>query len=88
MIAAMRRARTPVERGTSAMEGARRIGLMAGAPLAGALVATVGPVSTLLADAAALLLAALLVLALVPGEPRRPPPPTTAPTPPGSARAS
>ncbi|MEU9447538.1 MFS transporter [Streptomyces sp. NPDC048277] len=72
LIAAMRRAETPVERGTSAMEGARRIGTMAGAPLAGLLVASVGPVPTLLADAAALLLAAVLVRALVPGEPPAP----------------
>ncbi|MEU5084232.1 MULTISPECIES: MFS transporter [Streptomyces] len=68
-VAAMRRAGTPVERGTSAMEGARRIGLMAGAPLGGVLVAAVGPVLTLLTDGAALLLSALLVLAFLPGEP-------------------
>ncbi|QNP74889.1 MFS transporter [Streptomyces roseirectus] len=72
VIAAMRRAGTPVERGTSAMEGARRIGTMAGAPLAGLLVATVGPVPTLCADAAALLLAAALVHTLVPSEPAAP----------------
>lgn len=72
VIGAMRRAGTPVERGTSAMEGARRIGTMAGAPLAGLLVASFGPVPTLCADAAALLLCAILVRALVPAEPRAP----------------
>ncbi|MFF3941850.1 MFS transporter [Streptomyces phaeofaciens] len=72
VIGAMRRAGTPVERGTSAIEGARRIGTMAGAPLAGLLVASVGPVRTLCADAAALSLSAILVRALVPAEPRAP----------------
>ncbi|MPY36481.1 MFS transporter [Streptomyces adustus] len=72
VISAMRRAGTPVERGTSAMEGARRVGTMAGAPLAGLLVASVGPVPTLCADAAALLLCAILVRALVPADPRAP----------------
>ncbi|NBM18192.1 MFS transporter [Streptomyces sp. GC420] len=70
VIGAIRRAGTPVERGTSAVEGARRIGTMAGAPLAGLLVASAGPVPTLCADAAALLLCAILVRALVPAGPR------------------
>ncbi|MFH0178760.1 MFS transporter [Streptomyces cacaoi] len=69
---AIERAGTSVERGTSAMEGARRIGIMAGTPLAGLLVASVGSVPTLCADTAALLLSAALVLALVPDQPRTP----------------
>lgn len=72
VIAAMHLAGTSVERGTGAMEGARRVGLMAGAPLAGALVAAVGPVLTLLVDGVALLCCAVLVRALVPGEPPAP----------------
>ncbi|AIA01481.1 major facilitator superfamily permease [Streptomyces noursei] len=66
---------TSVERGTGSFEGGRRIGTMLGAPLAGALIATIGPVPVLYVDAAALLLSAVLVLTLVP-RPRTAPPPT------------
>ncbi|MFD9381415.1 MFS transporter [Streptomyces sp. NPDC059999] len=66
---AMRRARVTTERATGCVEGARRIGLMAGAPLAGLLIATVGPVRTLCADMTAMLLCALLVAVLVPAGP-------------------
>ncbi|MFJ3922118.1 MFS transporter [Streptomyces sp. NPDC090022] len=63
---AMARARVGAERATSAVEGARRVGLMAGAPLAGLLIGTAGPVRTLCADVAAMLVSALLVALLVP----------------------
>ncbi|MER7765234.1 MFS transporter [Streptomyces sp. NPDC097619] len=68
--AAMARAATSTERATGAVEAARRIGMMAGAPLAGVSVAAVGPVPTLLLDAAAVSLGAVLVAALVPAVPR------------------
>ncbi|WP_329097066.1 MFS transporter [Streptomyces sp. NBC_01439] len=67
---AMARAGVTAERATGAVEGARRIGMMAGAPLAGLLIATVGPVRTLYADVAAMVLVALLVAALVPAATR------------------
>jgi MFS family permease len=60
------RAGVPVERGTSMAEGAGRIGRMAGAPLAGVLIAAIGPVHVLFADAGALLVSAALVLTLLP----------------------
>ncbi|MFD7561418.1 MFS transporter, partial [Streptomyces sp. NPDC059835] len=63
---AMARAGVTAERATGAVEGARRIGMMAGAPLAGLLIATVGPVRTLYADVAAMALVALLVATSVP----------------------
>ncbi|MGW7194259.1 MFS transporter, partial [Streptomyces sp. NPDC054838] len=66
LTGAMESARVPAERATSAVEGARRIGMMTGAPLAGLLIATAGPVRTLCADVAAMLLCALLVALLVP----------------------
>ncbi|MEW2624084.1 MFS transporter [Streptomyces sp. NPDC048106] len=62
----LRRVGTPVERGTGAIEAARRLGTMAGAPLAGLLMAATGPVPVLAADASALLLSAVLVGLLVP----------------------
>ncbi|CAM5312679.1 MFS transporter [Streptomyces avidinii] len=67
---AMERAGVTAERATGCVEGARRIGMMAGAPLAGLLIATVGPVRTLYADMAAMALCALLVATLVPVVPR------------------
>ncbi|MFI9063945.1 MFS transporter [Streptomyces sp. NPDC053429] len=66
LTGAMEGARVTAERATSAVEGARRIGMMTGAPLAGLLIATAGPVRTLCADVAAMLLCALLVALLVP----------------------
>ncbi|SEP61798.1 Predicted arabinose efflux permease, MFS family [Streptomyces sp. yr375] len=63
---AMERAGVAVEAGTGSVEAARRIGLMAGAPLAGLLIAAVGPVRTLCTDVGAALLCCLLVAALVP----------------------
>ncbi|WP_063760509.1 MFS transporter [Streptomyces sp. NRRL S-241] len=68
--AAMQRAGVTAERATGCVEGARRIGMMAGAPLAGLLIATAGPVRTLYADMAAMALCALLVAALVAVVPR------------------
>ncbi|MFJ8011038.1 MFS transporter [Streptomyces sp. NPDC096339] len=67
---AMERAGVTAERATGTVEGARRTGMMAGAPLAGLLIAAVGPVHTLYADMAAMALAALLVAALVPAAAR------------------
>ncbi|MFG2296411.1 MFS transporter [Streptomyces sp. NPDC048603] len=64
--AAMERAGVGPERATGAVEAARRIGMMAGAPLAGVSVAAVGAVPTLLLDTAAVLLGAVLVALLVP----------------------
>ncbi|MFJ9338742.1 MFS transporter [Streptomyces sp. NPDC101733] len=68
---AMEQAGVTAERATGCVEGARRIGMMTGAPLAGLLIATVGPVRTLCADMAAMLLCAVLVTALVPAAPPR-----------------
>ncbi|MFE7312080.1 MFS transporter [Streptomyces sp. NPDC057555] len=73
---AIARSGTPVERGTSAFEGGKRIGTMLGAPLAGALIAVVGPVQVLYADAATLLLSAALIPLFLPA------PPPAAPRPP------
>ncbi|PWK74318.1 Na+/melibiose symporter-like transporter [Streptomyces sp. CG 926] len=67
---AMERAGVTAERATGAVEGARRIGMMAGAPLAGLLISTVGPVRTLYADLAAMASCALLVATLVPATAR------------------
>ncbi|MFD9729391.1 MFS transporter [Streptomyces sp. NPDC059072] len=67
---AMAGAGVTAERATGAVEGARRIGMMAGAPLAGLLIATVGPVRTLYADVAAMVLVALLVAVSVPASAR------------------
>ncbi|MFJ6722823.1 MFS transporter [Streptomyces sp. NPDC091259] len=66
LTGAMESARVTAERATSAVEGARRIGMMTGAPLAGLLIAAVGPVRTLCADVVAMLVCALLVALLVP----------------------
>ncbi|MFF2191358.1 MFS transporter [Streptomyces sp. NPDC058157] len=67
---AMERAGVTAERATGAVEGARRIGMMAGAPLAGLLISTVGPVRTLFTDLAAMASCALVVAALVPATAR------------------
>ncbi|MFB6809613.1 MFS transporter [Streptomyces sp. NPDC056387] len=67
---AMERAGVTTERATGAVEGARRIGMMAGAPLAGLLISTVGPVRTLFADLAAMASCALVVAVLVPATAR------------------
>lgn len=69
LTGAMRSSGVTTERATGAVEGARRIGLMAGAPLAGLLIATTGPVRTLCVDMAAMLLCALTVAVLVPAAP-------------------
>lgn len=66
LTGAMEGAGVTAERATSAVEGARRIGMMTGAPLAGLLIATAGPVRTLCADVAAMLFCALLVALMVP----------------------
>ncbi|MFE2875045.1 MFS transporter [Streptomyces roseus] len=67
---AMERAGVTAERATGAVEGARRIGMMAGAPLAGLLISTVGPVRTLFTDLAAMASCALVVAVLVPATAR------------------
>ncbi|MEC3979354.1 MFS transporter [Amycolatopsis sp. H20-H5] len=61
---------TPAGRAASLVEAANRIGKMIGAPLAGALIAFVGPVNVLFADATTLLSSATLVLLLIPAAAR------------------
>ncbi|RSS42640.1 MFS transporter [Streptomyces sp. WAC08241] len=68
--AAVERASVTVEAGTGAVEAARRIGLMTGAPLAGLLIAVMGPVRTLCTDVGAALLCCALVVVLLPFGPR------------------
>lgn len=60
-------------RATSAVEAAMRTGRMVGGPVAGALIAWIGPIPVLFVDAGALLLSAALVFVLIPsaaGPPR------------------
>lgn len=59
-------ARVPVERGASAWDGVNRGARMLGAPVAGALIALLGPAPVLVVDAATFLVSALLVRAGVP----------------------
>ncbi|MFD4791566.1 MFS transporter, partial [Streptomyces sp. NPDC058459] len=66
---ALERAGVALEAGTGSVEAARRIGLMAGAPLAGLLIAAIGPVRTLCTDVGAALACCLLVAVLVPATP-------------------
>lgn len=60
------RAGTTLERGTSLADGSSRAASMLGAPLAGVLIAVLGPVDVLLVDAASFAVSALLMRALVP----------------------
>jgi MFS family permease len=60
----------PPERAASMVDGATRVGRMVGAPVAGVLIAAIGPVHVLFADAGALLVSASLVLTLLPTAPR------------------
>ncbi|MGH8928342.1 MAG: MFS transporter [Acidimicrobiia bacterium] len=57
---------TSLERTTSVREGAARVAQMAAGPLAGFLIALIGPAQVLLVDAATFGLSALLVWGLVP----------------------
>jgi MFS family permease len=66
-------AHMPVERATSAFDGVSRGARMVGAPLAGALIAALGPADVLLVDAATFLVSMVLIRAGVP-------PVTTEPT--------
>ena len=59
----------PVERATSTYDGVSRGARMVGAPLAGALIAVMGPANVLLLDAGTFLVSALLVVRLVPPVP-------------------
>lgn len=59
-------AAVPVQRGTSAQEGATGAGNLLGAPVGGALIAVLGPAEVLLVDAAALLVSAGLLAVFVP----------------------
>ena len=59
-------AQVPVERATSAYDGVSRGARMLGAPLAGALVAAVGPADVLVVDAVSFAVSAALIRALVP----------------------
>lgn len=62
----VRPAGTSLERATSAYDGVSRAGQMLGAPLAGVLIAVLGPANVLFIDAATFLISALLVRLLVP----------------------
>lgn len=61
-----------LERATGTFEGLERGARLLGAPVAGVLVATLGPVNALLVNGASFGVAALLVLALVPAAVDRP----------------
>lgn len=60
------RAGTTLERGTSLFDGVFRAGNMLGAPLAGVLIAVLGPANVLIVDAATFAASALLMRAFVP----------------------
>jgi MFS family permease len=62
-------AQMPTERATSAYDGVSRGARMLGAPLAGALIAVLGPAHVLLLDAATFLLSAALMAAALPAVP-------------------
>jgi MFS family permease len=57
---------TPVERATSAQDGVSRAARMLGAPLAGVLIALIGPAQVLVLDAVSFVLSAALLRAAVP----------------------
>ena len=59
-------ARLPLERATGGFEGLERAARLLGGPLAGVLVALVGPVNALLVNAASFVVAAALMAAFVP----------------------
>jgi MFS family permease len=63
-------AQTPVERATSAQDGVSRGARMLGAPLAGVLIAVIGPAQVLLVDAVTFVLSAALLRAAVPSSAR------------------
>jgi MFS family permease len=56
----------PLERATGAVDGGSRAARMVGAPLAGVLVAAIGPARVLYADAGTFLFSALLIWLIVP----------------------
>jgi MFS family permease len=62
----VRLAGTPMERATSAYDGVSRGARMVGAPLAGGLIAAMGPANVLLVDAASFVVSGLLLLVAVP----------------------
>jgi MFS family permease len=62
---------TTLERGTSLHDGVSRAASMLGAPLAGVLIALLGPANVLILDAATFALSALLMRAFVPAPPLR-----------------
>jgi MFS family permease len=62
---------TTLERGTSLHDGVSRAASMLGAPLAGVLIALLGPANVLILDAATFALSALLMRAFVPAPPPR-----------------
>ncbi|MCU1673259.1 MAG: hypothetical protein JWN77_1372 [Frankiales bacterium] len=62
-------AQMPTERATSAYDGVSRGARMLGAPLAGALIAALGPAHVLLLDAGTFLLSAALITAALPPVP-------------------
>lgn len=62
---------TTLERGTSLHDGVSRAASMLGAPLAGVLIALLGPANVLILDAATFAVSALLMRAFVPAPPPR-----------------
>ena len=62
---------TTLERGTSLHDGVSRAASMLGMPLAGVLIALLGPANVLILDAATFLVSALLMRAFVPAPPPR-----------------
>ncbi|MCU1593867.1 MAG: putative arabinose efflux permease, family [Frankiales bacterium] len=57
---------TPIERATSAFDGVSRGARMLGTPIAGALIAAIGPAQVLFVDGASFVLSGILICTLVP----------------------
>ena len=68
----LERAEMTLERGTSLFDGVSRGANMLGAPLAGVLIAVVGPTNVLVLDAATFAVSALLMFVFVPASAPRP----------------
>ena len=68
----VRLAQVPLERATSAYDGVSRGARMVGAPVAGALIALIGPANVLYVDAASFVVSAGLVASAVPASVRPP----------------
>jgi MFS family permease len=79
-------ARMPMERGAGLLDGTFRLGSLLGAPLGGALAATIGAGNAILVDAASFLVAAVLVGICVRRRRERPETPEPLPDKPSGAR--